>query len=665
MKKKQKQHLVCLLVSGAVLMTGQTAFADDEQEFSMDEYVVTASRMPVKKTETAASVTVITREEIEKSGAVSVPDILNRTTVTMQNDTTASVPTINGDVRVLVLVDGREVNWKGGGMHMGQSGANLDYLPSVDSIERVEIVRGPASALYGSDAVGGVINIITRKSTGPATRYSAEAGSWGLRRYNLTTENNIGDFSYRINFERKRQDDFHYNSSYSGDSDATAKNTALAQDKMNIRLDKDLGNNRSLSLTVDHTDGRKGFNVMPDYQAYIASGGNTNYFTHTVQTYVENNVSLTYNWNQGDKANSFIRLYRNYLTYNYDNHPNDYLLPDYWFNGRSYTNQADGAEWQQTWKINDNYTLLGGASWRQVTADSAEYDIDVPAYGYYQAGYNYTDKKISSRAFFLENNWRLPKNWSVTAGMRYDDYSLFGDKTTARITANRELNQTTNVYASWGQIFKTPFIADVYGGGFMVPNPNLKPETGDVITLGLNTRLAEGTDLQASVFSSRLNDALDYVVVGYNKYQWQNVAELKRKGLDLALKHRLSPHWQASLGYSYVKVDERGADREEINNNEPHGYRLGLQYEQDKWNADFTLRGATGRDTRAFTSSNYWVTDLGVSYKVNPATRAYLKVYNLTNEAYEMHGSYGDSANLPGLYPMAGRQIVFGIDQRI
>jgi vitamin B12 transporter len=222
------------------------------------------------------------------------------------------------------------------------------------------------------------------------------------------------------------------------------------------------------------------------------------------------------------------------------------------------------------------------------------------------------------------------------------------------------------VYASWGQIFKTPFIADVYGGGFMVPNLNLKPETGDVVTLGLNTRLAEGTELQASVFSSRLNDALDYIVVGYNQYQWQNVAELKRKGLNLSLKRRLSPQWQASLGYSYVKVEEQGAtQREEINNNEPHGYRLGLQYEQNKWNANFTLRGATGRDTRAFTSSDYWVADLGVNYKVNPATRVYLKVYNLTNEAYELHGSYGDSSNLTGLYPMAGRQVVFGIDQRI
>ncbi|HEY3426559.1 MAG TPA: TonB-dependent receptor [Negativicutes bacterium] len=661
MKRKQKQRIAGILLSGAVLLSGPVVFAADEQEFSLDEYVVTASRMPVKKTETAASVTVITREEIEKSGAVSVADILKNTTVTIQNDRTASVPTINGDVRVLVLVDGREVNWKGGGMHMGQSGANLDYLPGVDSIERIEIVRGPASALYGSDAVGGVINIITRKSSGPSTRYGAEAGSWGLRRYKLTTEDKAGSFSYRINFERERQDDYHFKSGYSGAKDETAINTALDQDKVNFRLDKDFGNDRSLTLTIDHTDGRKGFNVMPDYKAYIDSGGGTNYLANIENAYVENNVNITYHWNQGEKANNFIRLYRNYLTYDYNNHMNMYY-PDYYFNGLSYTNQADGAEWQQTWQLSDTSTLLGGASWRQVTADSVEYPI--PFLGV--SGYNYNDKKISNRAFFLENNWHLPQNWSLAAGVRYDDYTLFGDKTTARITANRELNETTNIYASWGQIFKTPFIADVYGGGFMVPNLNLRPETGDVVTLGMNTRLAEGTELQASIFSSRLNNALDYISVGTNQYQWKNVAELKRRGLDLSLKRRLSPQWQVTAGYSYVKVEEQGAtEREEFNNNEPHGYRLGLQYGQDKWDADFTLRGATGRNLQAFSSSDYWVADLGVNYKVNPATRVYLKVYNLTDQAYELHGSYGDASGFTGLYPMAGRQVVFGIDQRI
>lgn len=669
MKRKQKQGLVNALVSGVLLLAGPAAYAA-EQEFNLDEYVVTANRIPVKKTETAASVTVITREEIEKSGAVSVPDILKKTTVTMQLDRTASVPTINGDVRVLVLVDGREVNWKGGGMHMGQSGANLDYLPGVDSIERIEIVRGPASALYGSDAVGGVINIITRKASKESTRYSLETGSWGHRRYSLITENKDGDFSYRINLEREHQDDYHYKSGYSG-KDERAVNTALDQDKMNIRLDKDLGDDRSLSLTFDHTDGRKGFNVMPDYGAFADSGGNTTYLANIVNNFIENNASLTYRWNQGERANNFIRVYRNYLTYNYENHM-DYTYPDYYFNGLSYTTQADGAEWQQTWRISDRYTLLGGASWRQVSADSEEYDVVIPGFGGYLPGNNFKGKKISNRAFFLENNWRLPKNWSVTAGMRYDDYTLFGDKTTARITVNRELDDTTNVFASWGQIFKTPFIADVYGGGFMLPNPKLKPETGDVVTLGINTRLAEGTELQASVFSSRLNDALDYYMVGANKYQWMNVAELKRRGLDISLKRRLSPQWQLSAGYSYVKVEEEESGtvpnsypkREEINNNEPHGYRLGLQYEQDKWSADFTLRGATGRSSRAFTSSDYWVADLGVSYKMNPATRIYLKAYNLTNEAYELHGAYGDKTGFTGLYPMPGRQVVLGIDQR-
>ncbi len=656
MKKRKK--VVGALLGCAVLLSMPMAQAE-EAEFGLDEYVVTANRMPVKKTEAAASITVITREEIEKTGVSSVVEALKRTTVSIQNDRTASVPTINGEVRTLVLVDGREVNWKGGGMHMGQSGANLDVMPSIDSVERIEIVRGAGSALYGSDAVGGVINIITRKGQKKVTEYTSEVGGWGMRRYKLSTEDSSGDVSFRLNLERQHTDDFHYKRN-TGEN-VQAQNTDEDHDTVNFRLDKELGKDALLTLTMDHDSGEKGLNVMPDYQTFLASGGSTNYFANIRQHYVENNVALTYRWKLGERTNNFLKLYRNHFTYDYRNHM-DYRYPDYYFNGVSYTNRADGAEWQQTWKINDSHTLLGGASWRKTTAESREYDI--PFMGV--TGYNYSGKSITNKAFFLENSWRLPHDWSLTAGVRHDSYTLFGNKTTSRFSINKQMNQNTNVYASWGQIFKTPFIADVYGGGFMVPNLSLRPEKGEVVTVGVNTHLGNGTELQASLFSSRLTDALDYVAVGVNKYQWQNVAELKRKGVELSLKQQLSSKWSASVGYSHVSVEEQGVTkREEFNNNEPNGYRLGVEYSQGKWNADMNIRGATGRNKQAFSSSSYWVTDLGVRYKSSPDTQLYLKVYNLTNTSYELHGCYGDASGAVGLYPMSGRQIVLGMTRKL
>lgn len=643
---KQKQRLISALLSGVVLMVGPTAFAE-EQEFSMDEYVVTASRMPVKKTETAASVTVITRDEIQTSGAASVPDLLKKTTVMMQEDVTASTVSINGDDRVLLLVDGRKVN-REGGQRMGRFGADLSSLPSVDSIERIEVVKGPASALYGSDAVGGVINIITRKSAGPSTHYAVETGSFGLRRYNLDTENKIGDVSYRINFERKHQDDYHYKNVHTGKVER-AVNTGLDQDLLNVRLDKEFGDDGLLTLTVDHMDGRKGHNVIPDKQVQPYY-----YFPSAVRNDIENNVALTYHWNQGIKADNFIKLYRNYSHYNCENLINLYGIDLKW---GSFTNQSDGAEWQQTWKISDTYTLLGGASWRQTTYSNPEQGI--------------VDKKITNRAGFIENHWKLPKNWSVTAGMRYDTYSIFGNKSTSRITVNRELNNTTNVFASWGQFFKVPFIDEVYGNGIVIANLNLRPENGDVTTLGINTKLAEKTDLQASVFTSRITDAITFQNLGtatYPIYQYANLSEQKRRGLDLTLKHKLSSQWQMTAGYSYVKVEEKeqGSNRyqNDVNNSQPNGYRLGIQYGQDKWNADLNLRGATGRSVAAFSAAHYWVVDLGVNYKMTPDTKVYCKVNNLTNQAYELRGAYKTST-IMGAYPMAARQFIFGIDHRM
>ena len=184
MNLKQKK-LLCSLV-GSALLLGTSGIASAEEIFNFDEYVVTANRIPVKMTEVAANVTVITREDIEKSGSTSISDVLRNNDVTIGSNSSSSYPILNGDDRVLVLVDGRKMNWA----HLMVSGndhvMNIDSL-SVKNIERIEVLRGPGSSLYGSDAVGGVINIITREAKEITTSVSSEFGSWVFKRYGLTT----------------------------------------------------------------------------------------------------------------------------------------------------------------------------------------------------------------------------------------------------------------------------------------------------------------------------------------------------------------------------------------------------------------------------------------------------------------------------------------------
>lgn len=637
-------HTVVAAMLGGALLLLLPAWAGAEEappaEFSLDEYVVTASRMPVKLSETAASVTVVTAADIEKGGFRRVTEILAQTSVNVDDvgagSAGVSAVTINGDDRVLVLVDGRKIN-REYFIGMGKTRVNLNQLPSVKNIDRIEIVRGPASALYGSDAAGGVINIITHQAAAAGTSLSLQSGSWGQRNYTLTTEGKDNGFGYRITAERKRQDDFEYKDWQTGKV-VTMPNSYFDQDAVTLRLDQELDEGRSVSFYWEHLDGKAGYGLMPP--------GYSQHHPTAYETTVENNVDLTYRWGPGGVENSF-KLYHNAA--GYDIHKgSDTNQPD-----KFLTSRTTGAEWQQRWQLSRNYTLLGGLEWRKVT-------VDAPTDGIY-------GKDLSNQAVFMENRWQLPAAWTVSAGLRYDDHNVFGGKSTARVTANRELNANTNVYVSWGQVFKAPNADELYGQSQAIGNPDLRPETGDTVTLGLNTRLADDSLLKASIFSSRINDAISYYPIDSTYMYWKfaNLQEQKRQGLDISLTQELSPFWQVTAAYSYVQVKNKDQGQADYyldpRNAQPNGYRLSIQYDQNKWDAGLALRGASGRSLAAYTASSYWVLDMAAGYQLQKDLRAYAKVYNLTNRAYETRGEAGTR----GAFPLAARHWYFGVEQRL
>jgi len=414
-------------------------------------------------------------------------------------------------------------------------------------------------------------------------------------------------------------------------------NSYVEQDAVTLRLDQELGDDRSLSLYWEHLDSKAGYALMPP--------GYPQHHPTAYETTLENNVDLTYRWGQG--TGNLVKIYRNAA--HYDIHgASDANQPDKFLSSRT-----TGAEWQQKWQVSGNYALLGGLEWRKVS-------VNAPTDGIY-------DKDLSNRAAFVENHWQLPSAWTVTAGLRHDDHNLFGGKSTGRVTANRELNANTNMYLSWGQMFKAPNADELYGQSQAIGNPNLQPETGDTVTLGVNTRLSNDILLKASVFNSRIKNAISYYPIDSSYMYWSfaNLQEQKRRGLDISITQKLAPYWNVTAGYAYVQVknkDQGSADYYlDPKNRQPNGYRLNVQYEREKLDAGLALRGATGRSTAAYTSSSYWVIDLSANYQLRDNLRAYAKVYNLTNRAYEVVSETGTQ----GSFPMAARHFYFGVEQRL
>ena len=620
-------------------MTGLVSAEEAAHEYSFDEYVVTANRIPVKATEVAANVTVITSEEIEKGGYTRISDALRSKNINAGSTSFGSFPVLNGDDRVLILIDGRKMNWP----HLMFSGndhvINIDGI-SIENIERIEVVRGAGSSLYGSDAVGGVINIITKKGVEQRTNVASEFGSWGFRRYSLTTEGKTNDVSYLLTAEQKKRDNFEYKDAATGKIKTHAA-SQLDQDVVTLRLDKELGNGSDLSFQWEHSNDQTGFAA-----ALMSDGSPAN--PEGKQDLMSNNLALTYRWNQDSGAANFLRVYRN--TSNGTLYKS--LVKSDGISPYTYDLYANGVEWQQNWKLGEKQTLIGGANWLEEHLD----DQDT------------INRGVTTKSVFLENSWILPSNWTLNVGTRYDDQSIVGSNKTSRLSVNREINSTTNVYASWGQFVRNPTVAQLFSNTiYWVGNPNLKPEEGNTVTVGVNTELGDGTKLQASVYSSHLKNAIQWKSFwpapdpGY----YENVDREKRQGLDISLSKALSPQWDVTAGYSYAQIKTTAYSsnyQDDPKNSQPNGYHLGFNYNQDKWDAGLTLRAATNRSLEKFTSKSYLTMDLAVNYQLNPTTRIYANAYNLTNESYELIGNIWYT---PGSYPMPGRNFFVGVEHRM
>ena len=163
-KKTVMLTLACTAAIGGSSIFGSTAYAEEMQAFSLDTMVVTASRVETSKADTPANITVKKKKKLEESNyadaaeaLADVPGVNILSSGAKGSNMGQDVIMLNGDKRVLVLIDGRRVDVASSGNY------SADWLPPVNAIEKIEVLKGAGSALYGTDAVGGVINVITKK----------------------------------------------------------------------------------------------------------------------------------------------------------------------------------------------------------------------------------------------------------------------------------------------------------------------------------------------------------------------------------------------------------------------------------------------------------------------------------------------------------------------
>lgn len=623
------------LLAGTTLVWGGTAFAqEDLQEFALEDMVVTASRVPTQKVDTPADISVITKEEIADQNYASASDALRAipgVNVLGSGAKGSSMGQdkilLNGDERVLVLVDGRRMN-------LGSSGnSSADWLPPVNAIERIEVLKGGGSALYGTDAVGGVINVIMKKGSdiGNHVTVKAAGGSWNAEQYAISasgsTDSGLGLI---VSATKERRGEYKFKNA-NGKSQLL-KNSGYDDTGVIVKLDQKVGEDNRIGVNFEHINAEGG-------SPFGYSGfGNTDSHKR-----ISNNVALRYDWNESSDEKGYVQVYKNYQHANFRS-------PDAG-NQSNFTDSTMGIEAQQNFKFSDTDELTVGLEYYKTTVDNAAL---------------YAGKRdINNKAIFAENRWEFAPSWQLNAGLRYDHHSKYGSEFTPKVALNKKFDENSNAYLSWGRVFNAPTTDDLYWyqpGWGMFGNPDLKAEKGNVWTLGGNTKLGDKTTLSGSIFYSDIDDAIGWL---YDSTTYQskavNINKEKRRGMELSLNHDFDDNLSAYASYTYVQVkQDKGYGFAKDLTTKPNIYRAGLKYKNADWLFTMNANAVTGQSEKQFVDSSYFTLDLGAQYKINDNAKLFINGYNLTNARYAEFG--GLYKNGEARYPMAGRSFIIGAE---
>ena len=583
-----KKHLIPLAVSGLLAANAQAVTW-------LPDTVVTASRISEPVESSVRSVSVITREQIERSGARDVAGILHQLAGIQigrnggPGQATSLFMRGTASDHVLILIDGVPAQ---------SATLGTTALQHIDPamIDRIEVVRGPASTLYGSGAIGGVIQIFTRRARGDTPRLRAAASAGGQGHLDLSTEvsGGSGPFTARLGLSHQKTDGY-----------PPKTGTRLARGYRHDSFNLDLG-----------------YALSPDLRFELGhwqSQGNVQYldfFNNPVDQDVRNSVTrLALDMVHSDDWSSRLQLSRA-VDNSDENQSADF----------AHTRRLV-LDWQHTWTPSEAQTLVGGLTLQQEQARLSSFG----------SGY---DRSVHSRALYLQDEYQAGA-LSLLAGARGLHHSRYGGHLTWSLGAGYQLAPRTHLHANAGTAFRSPSANDLYGFG---GNPNFKPEQSRSFEIGLRQGLGKGQLLTLNLFHTRIKDLIEFDSTTFSMKQAQRA---RIRGLELGYTLRQAP-WRFEV--NYTRQDAKNLDtRRKLARRADNKLDASLGLDQGTWWARVDLRSETDRPDSSFSNrilAAYTTLDLRAGYHLDPDWQIEGGVTNLFDEQYELAGGYAAQGRL-------------------
>ena len=505
------KHLALALTFGLIPASPVLADAiEREDALKLPQTLITGNRQVEARSDSSSANTVFTRDDIDRLQPTSLTDLLGRVpgVQVARSGGRGGLPGIyirgTKSAQSLVLVDGQRM------ANATSADSNLQYL-NIDQIERVEVLRGSRSVIYGSDAIGGVIQIFTRRGAdqAPQLRLHSAIGSYGSSQNSVGVSG--GDTQTRFNLSAALE------------NTAGINRTTVSYPVDN---DQDAYRNKSVSLNVSHTlsDSLEvGISAIKnngktELDAMYGQKGYSDFDISSIASFVD--AQLTERWNSRLELGHSENREKT----------RDKLSPDIY----SFNTYRNSLNWQNNLTLDDQNSLILGA-------DAYEDSV--------RSNTNFDKDSRWNRAAFIQHRF-AGDYFSTELGLRHDSNQQFGSNNTWSASLTVPLNANNDVLLSYSEGFRAPTFNDLYYPDY--GNPALKPEHSKSYEVQWRSQLNDSSRLETSLYRTDIRDA----IVADTQWVQQNIGAARITGFESALQQEWFG-WQSSLGIAIIDPRDR------------------------------------------------------------------------------------------------------------
>ncbi len=591
-----------------IILSTNISFLNITFANEVKEIIVKGARIDISEDNFGSSIFILDSEEIRLRGIRSAIDAISSSpgVTAKKNGSFGGVGSVRirgaSSSQTLVLIDGIPVN----DASSPGGGYNFEYLDT-SNIDRIEVLRGSQSTLWGSDAIGGVVNIYTKSADKNSINLLSEFGSFGLRKINseLGIASNSSKFLFLV-------DDTSLDGISKADkNDGNVEKDGFETNSYSFKGDIDLNNIQIKGL----------LSYIKSDVEYDSFG-----FVTGVQDGDERSITEEFIGNLTIKFNLFDDKLVNTFSINQSDISRDYFTND------NLTFGADGERKLYRYQGNTGFG-----------------EFNKIAFGLEKEESSVNADKLSIDSYFFLYQFQPIKDLVISAGIRNDDNKGFNSKTTRKISAAYRVFDNLSIKTSWGEGFKVPtiFQTTFFCCGAESANTNIRPEESTSYDLGLDLSLKDKFSFSLVYFKKDINDQINF---SFGLGGYENIDFVESDGFEISVNSQISEEINLYLNYSYIdSIDGRG---QRLINIPKDSGELALTY-----NSSFNLSGSltikyNGSEISTYGNLDSWSrADINLFYKLNNYSEVYFRVENLLDKNYQQVFGYGtpDRSGLVGV----------------